>query len=353
MPDDTTILGLPLILANQAQKHVTHNEALAILDAVVQLAVIDRNRTVAPVLAAPGDRHIVAPGGVVEWAGQDGRVAVMTTAGWQFQAPRPGWRAHVLAEGETVVFDGIGWAAPSEGAVEFARLGVSATADATNRLAVSSPAVLLNHAGAGHQLKLNKAAAGHTASLLFQTGFSGRAEMGTAGSDSFQIKASADGSAWFTGLSIAGASGLCSFPSGLDAADLTRAGAAVYGRDNLLGTVSQVAGQPTGAVVERGSNANGDWLRLADGTQLCWRSGLSAANAGTADGALFRSANVGWTFPVAFSAVPVVMPGQAGDADCFVSVQVPTTAAVSARVRSTVSKAAAVGFSLAATGRWY
>ena len=39
---------------------------------------------------------------------------------------------------------------------------------------------------------------------------------------------------------------------------------------NLVGTVSQSGGVPTGAVVERGSNANGEYVRFADGTQICW-----------------------------------------------------------------------------------
>jgi hypothetical protein len=215
MPDDTTILGLPLILASQAQKHVTHNEALAMLDVAVQLAVINRDQTVPPALAVPGDRHIVAAGGTVDWAGQDGKVALMTATGWQFTAPLPGWRAHVLAEGETVVFNGLAWVGPSEGAAEFARLGVSATPDVTNRLSVSSPAVLLNHAGAGHQLKINKSAAGDTASLLFQTGFSGRAEMGTAGSDDFSVKVSGDGAAWNTAFTAAAGSGEVTLPQPL------------------------------------------------------------------------------------------------------------------------------------------
>ena len=53
-----------------------------------------------------------------------------------------------------------------------------ATADATNRLSINAPASLFNNAGAGHQVKLNKAAATHTGSFLFQTGFSGRDEFG-------------------------------------------------------------------------------------------------------------------------------------------------------------------------------
>ena len=43
-----------------------------------------------------------------------------------------------------------------------------------------------------------------------------------------------------------------------------------YGASNILGTVSQSSGVPTGAVIETGSNANGRYMRLADGTQICW-----------------------------------------------------------------------------------
>ena len=215
MPDDTTILSLPLILPAQAQKHVTHNEALAQLDLIVQLAVIDRVLTTAPALPTLGDRHIVAAGATGPWVGQSGRIALYGETGWQFTQALPGWQAHVLAEGQTAVFDGLGWETLSDGPLTVTQLGVSAVADATNRLVVSSPAVLLNHAGAGHQLKLNKAAAGDTASLLFQTGFSGRAEMGTAGSDGFDIKVSADGAVWATALGADAATGEVTLPKPL------------------------------------------------------------------------------------------------------------------------------------------
>ena len=43
----------------------------------------------------------------------------------------------------------------------------------------------------------------------------------------------------------------------------------LYSRDSILGTVSQSAGIPTGAIIERGSNANGEYVRYADGTQIC------------------------------------------------------------------------------------
>lgn len=212
MPDETTILSLPLILPAQAQKHVTHNEALVKLDLMVQLAVLNRTLTTAPALPTIGDRHIVAAGATGPWVGQAGRIAQYTEAGWQFTQPLNGWQAYVMAESQMAFYNGLTWIALSDGPFTVGQLGVSATPDATNRLAVSAPATLLNHAGSGHQLKLNKAVAGDTASLLFQTGFGGRAEMGTAGADDFSVKVSADGSVWSVALVSAAATGEVTLP---------------------------------------------------------------------------------------------------------------------------------------------
>ena len=46
MPDETTILSLPLILPAQAQKHVTHNEAIAALDLIVRSCLSTNGRDI-------------------------------------------------------------------------------------------------------------------------------------------------------------------------------------------------------------------------------------------------------------------------------------------------------------------
>ena len=201
MPDTSHILSLPYILPAQAQKHVTHNEALRLLDVMVQLAVLSRALNAAPAVPVIGDRYIVAAAAVGAWAGQVGKIALYTVTGWQFFTPLAGWQAHVLAESVTVVYSGLVWATPPVVAT-VPMLGVNATADSTNRLSVQSAATLFSNAGAGHQVKVNKATVGDTASLLFQTGFSGRAEMGLAGNDSFAIKVSADGTTFTQALSV-------------------------------------------------------------------------------------------------------------------------------------------------------
>ena len=87
MPDTSHALSLPLIQPSQAQKHVTHNEALRILDAVVQLVVIAADQSGPPTAPQSGDRYIVAPSGVGAWLGHDGDIAVYADAAWSFITP--------------------------------------------------------------------------------------------------------------------------------------------------------------------------------------------------------------------------------------------------------------------------
>jgi len=109
MSDTSTHLGLPYLLAAQAQKHVTHNEALRLLDAMVQLSVLDRTRTTPPPSPADGDRHLVASGATGVWAGWDLNVAFWVDGVWMRLVPRPGWLVWIAAEQVFVVWNGSAW----------------------------------------------------------------------------------------------------------------------------------------------------------------------------------------------------------------------------------------------------
>ena len=372
MSDTSPILSLPYLQPSQAQKHVTHNEALQTLDVLVQTVVADRDQSTPPTTPTAGGSHIVAPGGTGAWAGHDDDIATWDGSNWFFVTPQTGWQAQVNAESQTVTWDGSTWGIQSPLLQNLDAVGINTTADATNRLAVSAAATLLSHEGAGHQLKINKSTDTDTTSLLFQTGWSGRAEMGTTGSDDFAIKVSDDGTSWATALLIAAATGRVTLPEGAEitgsvtgtavqqtAVDTTAGrllalngtkGAfglgcngvptsitdidaetnatgfwrsigsslgtyppgiskfgslrqerydannqaqwyvpinadqvwtrryktgtwndwrLVYDQASAVGTVSQSGGIPTGAIIERGSNANGSYIRWADGTQIC------------------------------------------------------------------------------------
>ncbi|MGN6549629.1 MAG: DUF2793 domain-containing protein [Pararhizobium sp.] len=202
--ETTPRLSLPMIMPSQAQKHVTHNEALADLDALVQTAAESRAAMAPPAEPREGDVFIVPAGG--SWQGAANDIALFSAGGWRFLTPHAGWRAYVEDEDDVLLFDGTDWASLVKsrltGGPDLPYLGVAATADEANRLTVASPGVLFSHAGSDVRLALDKAGPADTASLLFQTGFSGRAEIGTAGSDALVVKVSPDGAAWKTSLSV-------------------------------------------------------------------------------------------------------------------------------------------------------
>jgi hypothetical protein len=297
--DASPNLNLPFIMAAQAQKHVTHNEALRALDAIVQLAVSDKDLATPPGSPDDGACYIVATSPTGAWSGQADKVAAFQDGAWAFYTPREGWLAWVADEATLYVWSGSAWdvfsgggggmtavvddltpqlggdldadgrsigfddgtgitddagneqivfhkaasavnqvgitnaatgnppqiaaeggdtnidltlAGKGTGHPKAALFGVNATADTTTKFAVAAEASLFDHAGAGHQHKINKAASGDTASLLFQTATSGRAEMGTTGDDDFHFKVSADGSTWREAIVIDRSTGAVSMP---------------------------------------------------------------------------------------------------------------------------------------------
>ena len=209
--ETTTNLELPYLMPSQAQKHVTHNEALAMLDAIVLLGVLDRDLASPPGAPDDGDRYIVAAGATGAWDGQDGRIAVRQDGGWVFLSPRAGWLALVADEGEFFNFTGSAWASVA-GTIttlqNLGLLGVGATADGTNPFSAKLNKALWTAKTAGEggdgdlRYTLNKEAAANVLSLLMQSGWSGRAELGLIGDDNLALKVSPDGSAWTTALSV-------------------------------------------------------------------------------------------------------------------------------------------------------
>lgn len=362
MPETTTRLGLPLMAAAQAQKHVTHNEALELIDSAVQL-VLDATGTQSPP-ADPqvGETHAIGEAPTGSWTDYAGYIAQWQSTQWIFVLPKAGWRAWHHPSGMMLVFDGNEW---SDALQNLQGIGISAISDSTNKLTVASAASLFTHLGAGHQIKVNKSTQSETASLLFQSDWSGHAEMGLAGDNDFRVKVSADGSNWVDAIGFDAATGTAngaavqshpfdtaqdrllktgafglgatddisgaitdgdtylgngfyygagdtanfsSFPSSsssygpflnlnsrldettvstrrmffegsvpvVSASDDNGAtwGNAnrLYGQENIVGAVSENAGQPTGAIIESGENANGQFIRWADGTQFCTNS---------------------------------------------------------------------------------
>lgn len=221
---DTPNLGLPFIEGSQAQKHVTHNEALRILDAAIQVAVLDLNRTAPPSSPAEGERHVVASGATGAWAGHGNAIAAWQDGAWAFLVPKSGWCIWSAADNVLFVFDGTHWRDLRDLPVTLdnaVHVGINTTASSPNLLSVKSNAALLTainiaDGGSGDaRLQISKESAAKTASVFFSDAFSGRAEFGLVGSDAFKLKVSADGSSWVEAFNIDQTTGNLALPRGL------------------------------------------------------------------------------------------------------------------------------------------
>ncbi|HEY0236561.1 MAG TPA: DUF2793 domain-containing protein [Afipia sp.] len=224
---DTANLALPFIDGSQAQKHVTHNEALRILDAAIQIGVADMNLTTPPPTPANGERHVVASGATGAWAGQANAIATWEDGAWRFLVPRPGWLVWSAADSSVFVFDGASWSAVSGGGGGSSALdntphvGINSTATSPNLLSVQSNAALFNSINAADggtgdaRIQISKENSTNTASVVFSDAFSGRAEFGLVGSDDFKLKVSHDGTAFVEAFTIDQTSGNLALPRGV------------------------------------------------------------------------------------------------------------------------------------------
>ena len=217
---DSANLALPFIEGGELLPDVTLNEALRLIDTLVQLAIVDRDLNAPPGSPAEGQRWIVkaspSPTGV--WTGHGNHVAAWQDGGWIFSVPKTGWLAYVLDESVLAAWSGTAWVNALDlmsitTLQNLALLGVGTTADSTNPLSAKLNNALFTaktvaEGGDGNlRYKLSKEAAANTLSFLFQDNFSGRAEIGLTGDDDFHFKVSSDGSTWVEALVVDRATG--------------------------------------------------------------------------------------------------------------------------------------------------
>lgn len=194
----TARLDLPFLQAGQALKNITHNEALQRLDSGLYLSCSDMAAESLP--SAPHENLVILISQTSDAAlsGRIGQIAVFVSGAWIWFTPKSGWMLWDETAKTLRIFDGINWVKPvPETTPEtLPQLGLNAVPSPNQRLSISSDSSLFNHDGDSHRMTLNRANENSTASLIFQTSFSGEAELGLAGSDGFSLKTSVDGTSF-------------------------------------------------------------------------------------------------------------------------------------------------------------
>jgi hypothetical protein len=101
--------ALPLLSAGQAQKEIAHNEALSIVDFMMNPIVESAGADMPPLSPAVGLAWIVGTAPVEAWSGHANALACSTEGGWRFVAPMAGLHVWRRDTGVFCVFDGSGW----------------------------------------------------------------------------------------------------------------------------------------------------------------------------------------------------------------------------------------------------
>lgn len=204
MPETKTKnLEITYLSQNQTNKEILVNEGFLKIDSLLNNGAISKSTATPPTSPNEGDLYIITDSGATgDWLGQENKLTYyLESKGWVILSPNEGITLWVNDENKLYTFDGTNWITSSE-FDNLSELGINATADSTNRLAVKSNAILLDNNGSDSQVKVNKSSATDTASHLFQTNYSGRAEFGLTGDDDFHVKVSSDGASWNEAIKI-------------------------------------------------------------------------------------------------------------------------------------------------------
>ncbi len=214
--ENTIHLGLPLLIPNQAQKEITHNEALVILDNLVQNAVITRNLIIPPEEPKINDLYIIGENAVDIWLNKDFQLAFYDN-GWRFIEPKEGFTFWVKDENCQYTYNGDNWVRTDEISnkkinlidlqdveVDNIKNGEFLRYDGNKFINTRSFDNIEN-------LKINKFEESATASCILQDNLIDKVEFGLMQDDNFTLKVSTDGKNWNNSFVIDNESGNIDF----------------------------------------------------------------------------------------------------------------------------------------------
>jgi hypothetical protein len=105
----TPNLAMNYIASSQAQKEITHNDALNDLDFLAQASAIDHTLATPPSSPSTGDTYIIAASPTGAWTGFANCVAAYY-GGWKIKTPVMGWLAWTRNDNRVLYYNGSAWA---------------------------------------------------------------------------------------------------------------------------------------------------------------------------------------------------------------------------------------------------
>lgn len=249
MPE-TTNLSISLVEQNQSQKEVTVNEAISVIDAIMNCGAISNNVNTPPDSPVPGSVYIIGNNASGEWENHNYQIAYFQGI-WKFIQPNEGISLWVNDEDCLYVFDGTEWRtlltsggnnSPDLEDFYFTDLAkndvlqytgssfinkpyisnipsvsVNTDLDANNKLSVRSNSVLFASESDNIRVNINKNSENSVSSVIFSDNFSAKAEFGLIGDNDLQFKVSFDGENFYQSFVIDNENGDITFKNNLKA----------------------------------------------------------------------------------------------------------------------------------------
>lgn len=302
--------GIPFVPENTIDPAAGLNISLNTIDALLQLLVLTVGANTPPGSPVSGDRHIVGTSPTGAWSGQANKLARWLDGAWTFFDARYAVNA---ADGLLYIRSGATWAAGvglTGASLEWSTYGGTANAITLTPLVARSAYVT------GDKVRFRATSTNTGATTINVSGLGVKNCVTVTGS---------------------------ALPSGYIRTGVDTE--AVYDGTNFV----------VRRLIERGSNANGEYTRWEDGTQECAYTDSTVVTTSTAAGSIFHSLSVNYTFPAAFSAVPKVTACAvrlSGVVGAFQPISTSTTQSGSLGAIGATNSATA-NHSYIALGRWY
>lgn len=158
----TSRLKMPLITESQAQKHITHNEALQMLDVFVNGSLKSITVTTPPGSPTEGDAYFIPGGGSGDWAAYVGYIAHWFNFQWYFYEVPTNIILYIEDDAAPKRYDGTTWNVEGSGG----KVYVDASGGNATLTAQQSSADVIQIGGSGSALTLTLDALEKTWTIL-------------------------------------------------------------------------------------------------------------------------------------------------------------------------------------------
>ena len=212
MSESSARLNLPYIQPSQAQKHVTHNEAIRQLDNLIQMSALSDVIQTPPEINTEADCYIIPANATDGWSDRETQLAIFETHDWLYLTPKAGWLVYVASSQTLKVFNGTSWElAQKDEPIEFTN---GPDLSEQKKFAISTTQALWTTDQSDSHIQIyNKNTQAADLGFVFQTAYTTSALFGQFGNNSIRLATTTNGTSFKDALIVDPVNARVSFPN--------------------------------------------------------------------------------------------------------------------------------------------